>query len=99
MLNELLSTTFNWFLLHPSNENSVTSIFSCIIFLHSTLCRLHLGMLFIPSCDTCFLLSDFGFRQTLEVRTLGCARRFRLLPTCTPPPRLGQIHGPRRLLG
>ena len=32
-------------------------------------------------------MSDFGFRQTLEVRTLGCARRFRLLPTCTPPPR------------
>ena len=30
---------------------------------------------------------DFGFRKTLEVRTLGCARRFRLLPTCTPPPR------------
>ena len=30
-------------------------------------------------------MSDFGFRQTLEVRTLGCARRFRLLPTCTPP--------------
>ena len=31
-------------------------------------------------------VSDFGFWQTLEVRTLGCARRFRLLPTCTPPP-------------
>ena len=31
-------------------------------------------------------MSDFGFRQTLEVRTLGCARRFRLLPTCVPPP-------------
>ena len=31
-------------------------------------------------------MSDLGFRQTLEVRTLGCARRFRLLPTCTPPP-------------
>ena len=30
---------------------------------------------------------DFGFRQTLEVRTLGCARRFRLLPTCSSPPR------------
>ena len=47
MLNELLSTTFNWFLLHPSNDISVTSIYSCIIFLHSTLCRLHLGMIFI----------------------------------------------------
>src|SRR3954466_9252981 len=32
-------------------------------------------------------MSDFGFRQTLEVRTLGCARRLRLLPTCTPLPR------------
>ena len=32
-------------------------------------------------------MSDFGFRQTLEVRTPGCAWRFRLLPTCTPPPR------------
>src|SRR4051812_1002060 len=31
-------------------------------------------------------MSDFGFRQTLEVRTLGCARRLRLLLTCTPPP-------------
>ena len=33
------------------------------------------------------LLSDFGFRQTLEVRTLGCARRFRPLPTCSSPTR------------
>src|SRR4051812_36557423 len=33
------------------------------------------------------ILSDFGFRQTLEVRTLGCARRLRLLLTCAPPPR------------
>ena len=32
-------------------------------------------------------LSDFWFRQTPEVRTLGCVQRFRLLPTCTPPPR------------
>ena len=32
------------------------------------------------------LVSDFGFRQTLEVRTLGCARRFLRLSTCTPPP-------------
>ena len=47
MLNELLSTTFNWFLLHPSNDISVTSIYSCILLLHSTLCRLHLGMIFI----------------------------------------------------
>ena len=31
-------------------------------------------------------MSDFGFRQTLVVRTLGCVRRFRLLPTYTPPP-------------
>ena len=29
-------------------------------------------------------MSDFGFRQTLEVRTLGCAQRFRLLPTLHP---------------
>ena len=28
-------------------------------------------------------MSDFGFRQTLEVRTLGCVRRFRPLPTCS----------------
>ena len=25
-------------------------------------------------------MSDFGFRQTLEVRTLGCTRRFNPLP-------------------
>src|SRR4051812_1385803 len=36
---------------------------------------------------------DFGFRQTLEVRTLGCARRFRLLPTCTLPPRKDLSYG------
>ena len=53
-INELL-VTFNWFLLHPSNNISVTSIYSCILFLHSTLCRLHLGMIVIASCDTCFL--------------------------------------------
>ena len=46
MINELLST-FSWYLLHPSNDISVTSIYSCILFLHSTLCRLHLGMIFI----------------------------------------------------
>ena len=40
-------TTFNWFLLHPYNDISVTRIYSCIIFLDSTLCRLHLGMIFI----------------------------------------------------
>src|SRR3954471_4952053 len=57
MINEL-STTFNWFLLHPSNDISVTSIYSCIPFLHSTLCRLHLGMIFIPSCDTLFPFSN-----------------------------------------
>src|SRR3954471_9494728 len=39
------------------------------------------------------LLSDFGFRRTLEVRTLGCARRFRLLPTCTPPPHKDLSYG------
>ena len=57
MLNELLSTTFNWFLLHPCKVNSVTNIFIYFMhtFLSSTLCRLHLGMIFIPSCDTCFL--------------------------------------------
>ena len=55
MFNEVLATTFNWYLLRPSNVISVTSISSCILFLHSTLCRLHLGMIFIPSCDTCFL--------------------------------------------
>src|SRR3954471_5588266 len=38
-------------------------------------------------------MSDFGFRQTLEVRTLGCARRFHLLPTCTPPPRQDLSYG------
>ena len=32
-------------------------------------------------------MSDFGFRQTLEVRTLGCARRFNPLPTCSSPNR------------
>ena len=56
MINELLST-FNWYLLHPSNVNSVTSIF--IFFMHtflaSTFCRLYHGMLFIHSCDTCSL--------------------------------------------
>ena len=26
-------------------------------------------------------LSDFGYRQTLKVRTLGCMRRSHLLPT------------------
>ena len=46
MINELLST-FNWYLLHPSNDISVTSIYSCLPFLHSTLCRLYLGMIFI----------------------------------------------------
>ena len=30
-------------------------------------------------------LSNFGFRQTLEVRTLGCARRFNPLPSCSSP--------------
>src|SRR4051812_40124937 len=38
-------------------------------------------------------MSDFGFLQTLEVRTLGCARRLRLLPTCTPPPRKDLSYG------
>ena len=56
MINDLLSTTFNWYLLLHSNAISVTSIFSCIHFLHSTLCRLHHGMNFlISSCATCFL--------------------------------------------
>ena len=37
------------------------------------------------SCLRCFpclkkLLSDVGFRQTLKVRTLGCARSLSLLP-------------------
>ena len=32
-------------------------------------------------------LSDFGFRQTLEVRTLGCARRSLPLPTRVSSPR------------
>ena len=40
----------------------------------------------LPDDDEDVALSDFGFRQTLEGRTLGCAQRFRLLPTCTPPP-------------
>src|SRR3954470_19291398 len=31
-------------------------------------------------------MSDFGFRLTLEVRTLRCVWRLCLLPTCTPPP-------------
>ena len=47
MFNELLSNTFNCYLLHPSNAISVTSIYSCFPLLHSTLCRLHLGMIFI----------------------------------------------------
>ena len=46
MINELLST-FNWYLLHPSNDISVTSIYSCFLLLHSTLCRLYLGMIFV----------------------------------------------------
>src|SRR3954470_16881017 len=37
-------------------------------------------------------MSDFGFEQTVEVRTLGCARRLRLLPTCAPPPRKDLIY-------
>ena len=32
-------------------------------------------------------MSDFGFRQTLEVRTLGCTRSSHLLPTYVSPPR------------
>ena len=32
-------------------------------------------------------MSDFGFRQTLEVQTLGCARRFNPLPSRTSPNR------------
>ena len=32
-------------------------------------------------------MSDFGFRQTLEVRTLGCARRSHPHPTHVSPPR------------
>ena len=32
-------------------------------------------------------VSAFGFRQTLEVRTLGCARRFDPLPTHSSPNR------------
>src|SRR4051812_44132991 len=35
-------------------------------------------------------MSDFGFRQTLEVRTLGCEQRLRFQPICTPPPRKDQ---------
>ena len=56
MINELIST-FNWYLLHPSIDISVTSIiiFFMHSFLASTLCRLHHGMFFILSCDTCFL--------------------------------------------
>ena len=48
MINELLST-FNWYLLHPSNGISVTSIIIYFMhtFLASTLCRLYLGMIFI----------------------------------------------------
>ena len=30
-------------------------------------------------------MSDFGFRQTLEVQTLGCARRFNPLPARSSP--------------
>src|SRR4051812_19845735 len=57
-LNELLSFTFNWYLLHPSNAISVTRIYSCIHFLHTTLCRFHHGMNFlISSCDTLFPFS------------------------------------------
>ena len=65
MINELLPT-FNWYLPHPSNDISVTSISSCILFLHSTLCRLHLCMIFIPSCDTCFL------SQSISMMILCC---------------------------
>ena len=32
-------------------------------------------------------MSGFGFRQTLEVRTLWCTRRFNPLPTCSSPNR------------
>ena len=32
-------------------------------------------------------LLDFGFRQTLKVRTLGCMRRSHLLPTHVSLPR------------
>ena len=32
-------------------------------------------------------LSDFGFRQNLEVRTLGCTRKSHLLPTHISSPR------------
>ena len=32
-------------------------------------------------------MSDFGFRQTLKVRTLGCMRRSHLLPTHVSSPR------------
>ena len=46
MVSDLLST-FIWYLLHPSIDISVTSIYSCFLLLHSTLCRLHLGMIFI----------------------------------------------------
>ena len=56
MINELLST-FNWYLLHPSNAISVTSIIIYYMhtFIASTVCRLYHGMLFILSCDICFL--------------------------------------------
>ena len=46
MINDLLST-FNWHLLHPSNDILVTNIYPCTLFLHSILCRLHIGMIFI----------------------------------------------------
>ena len=32
-------------------------------------------------------MSDFGFWQTLKVRTMGCTRRSHLLPTHVSPPR------------
>ena len=32
-------------------------------------------------------MSDFGFRQTLKVQTLGCTRRSHLLPTLVSLPR------------
>ena len=37
----------------------------------------------------CCYLSDSGFRQTLKVRTLGCARRSLPLPTRVSSPRKG----------
>ena len=52
-----LGWSTNHCLLHHSNVISVTSIF--IFFMHtflaSSMCRLYHGMLFIHSCDTCFL--------------------------------------------